>query len=92
MFFSWRFPLEGKKILGFFRQWYAKEFILEMQDCKRLGTGWDFSQDYIGIGYCGKERDYSFIYDLEILNHLPGPIFFLYREDWGVTWLIGGDQ
>ena len=56
-----------------------------MQDCKPFGTGWDFSQDYIGIGYCGIESDYSFIYDLEILNHLPGPIFFLYREDWGVT-------
>ena len=85
MFFSWRFPLEGKKILGFFRQWYAKEFILEIQDCKPLGTGWDFSQDYIGIGYCGMEGDCSFICDLETLNCLPGPILFLYREDWDIT-------
>ena len=41
--------------------------------------GWDFSQDYIGIGYCGMERDYSFIYDLEILNHSPDSIIFLLR-------------
>ena len=32
------------------------------------------------------EGDYSFIYDLEILNHLPGSVLFLYRENWGVTW------
>ena len=92
MFFSWSLPLEGKKILGFFSQWYAKEYIYEIQDCKLLGTGRDFSQDYIGIEYCGMEEDYSFIYDLEILNHSPGPILFLYREDQGVTWQIGGDQ
>ena len=41
-----------------------------------LGTGWDFSQDYIGIGYCGMEGDYSFIYDPEILNHSPGSVFY----------------
>ena len=76
MFFSWRFPLKGKKILGFFRQWSAKEFILEIQDWKPLGTGRDFSPDYIGIGYCGMEGDYSFIYDLEILNHCQVPSFF----------------
>ena len=63
-----------------------------MQDCKPLGTGWDFSQDYIGTGYCGMERHYSFIYDLEILNDSPGLVLFLYREDWGVTWRIDGDQ
>ena len=45
---------------------------------KPLGTGWDFSQDYIGIGYYGMEGDYSFIYDPEILNHSPGSVFFLY--------------
>ena len=38
------------------------------------------------------ERDYSFIYDLEILNDLSGPVLFLYKEDWGVTWQIDGDQ
>ena len=38
------------------------------------------------------EGDYSFIYDLEILNHSPGSILFLYWEDWGITWQIGGDQ
>jgi len=38
------------------------------------------------------EGDYSFIYDLEILNYLTGSILFLYREDWGVTQRIGGDQ
>ena len=78
--------------MGFFSQRYAKECIFEIQDYKRLGTGWDFSQDYIGIGYCGMEGDYSFIYDLEILNHSPGPILSLYREDQRVTRQIGGDQ
>ena len=63
-----------------------------MQDCKPLGTGRDFSQDYIGAGYCGMEGDYSFIYDLEILNDSPGPVLFLYREDQGVTCQIGGDR
>ena len=38
------------------------------------------------------EGDYSFIYDLEILNYSPGPLIFLYMEDRGVTWWIGGDQ
>ena len=60
-----------------------------IQDCKPLGTGGGgggFSLDYIGIGYCGIEGDYSFIYDPEILNHSPGPVLFLYREDPGVTW------
>ena len=69
-----------------------KKCIFEIQDCKPLGTGWDFSQDYIGIGYCGMEGDYSFIYNPEILNHSPGSVFFLYWEDWGVTWRTGGDQ
>ena len=69
-----------------------KKCIFEIQDCKALGTGWDFSQDYIGIGYCVMEGDYSFIYDPEILNHSPGSILFLYWEDWGVTWRTGGDQ
>ena len=92
VYFSWSFPLESKKILGFFRKWYAKEYIFEIQDCKHLGTGWDFSQDYIGIEYCGMERDYSFIYDLEILNDSSGSVIFLYREDWGITWQIDGDQ
>ena len=55
-----------------------KKCIFVIQDCKPLGTGWDFSQDYIGIGYCGLEGDYSCIYDPEILNHLPGSILFLY--------------
>ena len=64
MFFSWSLPLKVKKILGFFRQWYAKDCILEIQDCKPLGTARDFSQDYTGIGYCGMEGDYSSIYDL----------------------------
>ena len=59
---------------------------------KPLDTGWDFSQDYIGIGYYGTEGIYSFIYDPEILNHSPVSILFLYREDWCVTGLIGGDQ
>ena len=45
---------------------------------KPLGTGWDFSQDYIGIGYYGMEGDYSFIYDPEILNHSPGSVLSLY--------------
>ena len=44
---------------------------------KPLGTGWDFSQDYIGIGYYGMEGDYSFIYDPEILNHSPGSVLSL---------------
>ena len=71
VFFPWGLPLEGKKIVGFFSQWYAKECIFEIQDCKPLGTGWDFSQDYIQTLYYGMERgDYSFIYDPEILNHL----------------------
>ena len=56
-----------------------------------VGVG-GFSQDYIGIGYCGIEGDYSFIYDPEILNHSPGPVLFLFREDWGVTWQSGEDQ
>ena len=86
MFFSWSLPLEVKKILGFFSQWYAKECILEIQECKPLGTGRDFSQDYIGIGYCGMEVDYSVINELEILNNSLGPILFLYREDQGFTW------
>ena len=53
-----------------------KKCIFEIQDSKPFGTGWDFSQDYIGIGYCGMEGDYSFIYDPEILNHSPGSVFF----------------
>ena len=69
-----------------------KKCIFEIQDCKPLGTGWDFSQDYIGIEYCEMEGDYSFIYDLEILNHLPGSDLFLYGEDQCVTQPIGGDQ
>ena len=79
-------------MLRFFSQWYAKECIFEIQGCKPLGTGQDFSQDYIGIGYCGMEGKYNFIYDPEILNHSPGSILFLHREDWGVTWQNGGDQ
>ena len=55
MFFSWSLPLEDKNILGFFSQWYAKECIFQIQDCKPLGTGRVFSQDYIGIRYCGME-------------------------------------
>ena len=51
---------------------------------KPLGTGWDFSQDYIGTGYGGMDRDYSFIYDPDILNHSPGSTLYLYREDQGV--------
>ena len=31
------------------------------------------------------EEDYSFIYDPETLNHSPGSILLLYKEDWGVT-------
>ena len=58
---------------------------------KTANTGWDFSQYYIGIRYSGMERDYSFIYDLEILNHSPCPVLFLYREDQGVTLQTGGD-
>ena len=85
MFFSWSLPLEVEKILGFFSQWYAEECILEIQECKPLGTGRDFSQDYIGIGYCGMEVDYSVINELEILNHSLGPILFLYREDQSLT-------
>ena len=69
-----------------------KKCIFEIQDCKPLGTGWDFSQDYIGIGYRGLEGDYSFIYDPEILNHVPGSVLLLCWADWGVTWWTGGDQ
>ena len=29
------------------------------------------------------EEDYGLIYDLEVLNHSPGPVLFLYREYWG---------
>ena len=36
-------------------QWFAKECLFEIQDCKLLATGQDFSQDYIAIGYCGME-------------------------------------
>ena len=72
-------PTQRQKDFGFFSQRYAKKkSIFEIQNCKPLGTGWDFSQDYIGIGYCGMEGDYSFIYDPEILNHSPGSVFFLY--------------
>ena len=85
MFFSWSLSLEGKKMLGFFSQWYAKQCIFEIQNYKPLGSGRDFSQDYIGIGYCGMEGEYSFINDLETLNHSPGSIL-------GVAWQIGGDQ
>ena len=85
MFFSWSLPLKGKKILGFFSQWYAKESIFEIQDCKPPSTGRDFSQDYIGIGYCGMDGDYIFIYDPKILNHSPSPILFIYMEVQGVT-------
>ena len=53
-----------------------KKCILEIPDCKPLGTRWDFSQDYIRIGYCGMVGDYRVIYDLEILNHSPGSILF----------------
>ena len=62
-----------------------KNVSLRSKTVNHLG-GWDFSQDYIGIGYCGMDRDYSFIYDPEILNHSPGSILFLYREDQGFTW------
>ena len=85
VFFSWNLPLEGKKILGVFNPWYAKECILKIQDSKPLGTGWDFCQDYIGIGYCGMDGDYSFTYHLEAFNPSPGPILFLYGADQGVA-------
>ena len=78
--------------MGFFSQWYAEECIFEIQDCKPLGIEWDLSQDYIGIGYCGMEGDYSFIYDPEILKRSPGPVLVLYGEDQGVTQQICGDQ
>ena len=55
----------------------CKICIFEVQDYKPLGTGCDFSQDYIGIGYCGMKY-YSFIYDPEILNQSLGSVFFLY--------------
>ena len=64
-----------------FQDW-AQSTCPELSAQNPLGTGWDFSQDYIGIGYCGMEGDYSFIYDPEILNHSPGSVFFLYGEDW----------
>ena len=85
MFFSWSLPLKGKKILGFFSQWYAKESIFEIQDCKPPSPGRDFSQDYIGIGYGGMDGDYIFIYDPKILKHSPSPTLFIYMEVQGVT-------
>ena len=71
-------PTQRQKDIGILNQWCAKKCIFEIQDCKPLGTGWDFSQDYIGIRYCGMEGDYSFIYDPEILNHSPGSVLSLY--------------
>ena len=68
--------MRAEKILGSFGQWYAKECIFEIQDCKPLGTGWDFSQDCIAIVFSGMEGGHSFIYDPEILNHLPGSVLF----------------
>ena len=38
------------------------------------------SPNIIGIGYCGMEGDYSFIYDPEILNHSPDSILYPYKE------------
>ena len=46
----------------------------------------------VRIEYCRMEQDYSFIYDLEILNHSPGSVIFLYREDQDVTWQTVRDQ
>ena len=68
-----------------------KNASLRSKTVNHLALG-GISPDYIGIGYCGMEGDYSFIYDMEILNHSPGSIFFLYREGRGVTRQIGGDQ
>ena len=56
MFFSWSRLFEGRKLLGFFSQWYAKESIFEIQDCKPLGTVWDFSQNYIELDTVGWRR------------------------------------
>ena len=42
---------------------------------KLLGTG-QFLQDYIGIGYYGMERDYSFIYDWGFWTLHQVPSFF----------------
>ena len=93
----WCFPpgashSKVKRYWGSLASGMQKKCIFEIQDCKPLGTGWNFSQDYIGIGYSGMEGDYRFIYDSEILNHLPGSVLLLYWEDWGVIWQIGGDQ
>ena len=62
-----------------------EEASLRSKTVNHLALGGISPNDYIGIGYCGTEGDYSFIYDLEILNHSPGSVLLLYREDWGVT-------
>ena len=81
-------PTRRQKV--FLSQWCAKECVLQIQENKPLAIGWDFSQDYVGFGHWGVEGDYSLIYDLEILNHTPDSLLFLYREDRGVTWWILG--
>ena len=60
-----------------------KKCIFEIQDCKPLWTGWNFSQDYVKIGYCGMEGDYSFIYDLRSWN-IHQILSFFFTERIGV--------
>ena len=68
-----------------------KKCIFEIQDCKTLGTGLDFSQDYI-VGYCGLEGNTATFMIRSSWTIHQVLSFFLYWEDWGVTWRTGGDQ
>ena len=44
-------PTRRQKV--FLSQWCAKECVLQIRESKPLAIGWDFSQDYIGIGLSG---------------------------------------
>ena len=60
-----------------------KNASLRSKTINHLALG-GISPNIIGIGYCGMEGDYSFIYDPEILNHSPGSVFFFFTERIGV--------
>ena len=58
-----------------------KNASLRSKTVNHLALGGISPKITVRIEYCRMEQDYSFIYDLEILNHSPGSVIFLYRED-----------
>lgn len=84
-----------KNVLGFLGQWYAptphppKKCVLKVQNFKQFGLGYDFTQDDMELGTIIWRRIMASFMIWRSWNHSPGPVLFLYREYWGVTWQIG---